>query len=163
MPMAMRRVAAGELPFVTAGFGSSGDERGRCEVEGLVDTGSPMTMVTPELAEQGRMVGSPNADDDILTTGVDGQPTRMRASSCDVIALGPSSGRRVAHLETTVYAGTCPMMAAVGWQGTPAALLGLDVLRGGVRRGQPKAAASGGPATGRLVLDFERGELIVSE
>ena len=70
---------------------------------------------------------------------------------------------RVAHLDTLVYAGTCPMMAMVGWQGTEAALLGLDLLRGGVRGGQPPAAAAGGPKTGKLVLDFAGGELLIVE
>jgi hypothetical protein len=163
MPLTMRRVAAGELPFVTAAFGSKSDESGRCQVEGLVDTGSPVTMVTPELAELARMVESSVRDDDVLTTGVDGQPTRMRASRCDVIALGDPQGQRVAHVATRVYAGVCPMMAAVGWEGTPAALLGLDVLRGGVQAGEPKAAAAGGPAAGRLVLDVSGSRLWVYE
>ena len=55
------------------------------------------------------------------------------------------------------------MMVAVGWQGQPAALLGLDVLRGGVIAGHPKCAAAGGPGTGRLVLDIERSVLWVCE
>ena len=165
MPLKIKRVSAGELPFITCAFGSRADESGRCEIEGLVDTGSPVTMVTPELAEIAKMVGTRDANDDIMTTGVDGLPTRMRASKCDVIALGTSSGaaRRVAHLDTVVFAGTCPMMAAVGWQGTPAALLGLDVLRGGVQNGQPKAAASGGVPVGRVILDFAGAELVICE
>ena len=110
------------------------------------------------------MAGSQSGDDDIMTTGVDGLPTRMRASTCDILAMGsPSGARRVAHVDTTVFAGVCPMMAAVGWQGTPAALLGLDVLRGGVQGGNPKCAAAGGPATGRLVLDMKRQEMVVFE
>lgn len=163
MPLTIRRVAGGELPFVTTAFGSKTDESGRCQVEGLVDTGSPVTMVTPELAVLARMVESAVRDDDVLTTGVDGQPTRMRASRCEVVALGDPNGQRVAHLDARVYAGTCPMMAAVGWEGTPAALLGLDVLRGGVQAGMPKAAPAGGPAAGRLVLDVSRGRLLIYE
>ena len=109
------------------------------------------------------LIGTGNGNDDVMTTGVDGQPTRMRASRCEVIALGAPSSQRVAHMDTTVYTGLCPMMQMVGWQGTPAALLGLDVLRGGVQGGMPKAAAAGGPAKGRLVLDISRSELVVME
>ena len=71
--------------------------------------------------------------------------------------------RLLAHAEAVVYAGTCPMMAMAGWAGKEAALLGLDSLRSGVRAGQPRAAASGGAAAGRLVLDFERGQLFVCD
>ena len=91
------------------------------------------------------------------------QPTRLRASRCDVIALGDPADSRVAHIDTTVYAGVCPMMAAVGWDGTPAALLGLDVLRSGVNAGMPKATAAGGPAVGRLVIDVRSGRLLIYE
>lgn len=161
MPMEMRRVSAGELPFVAAAFGSSSDEKLRCELEALVDTGSPVTMCTPELAAQSGMAGSSDPNDDIMTTGVDGQPTRMRASRCEVLALGSSSATRVAHFDAICYAGSCPMMVAVGWTGMPAALLGLDVLRGGVKAGQPPAAAAGGPKMGALTLDFERRWLVV--
>ena len=45
-----------------------------------MNTGSPVTMVTPELAEKSRMVPSSDPNDDIMTSGVDGLPTRMRAS-----------------------------------------------------------------------------------
>ena len=163
IPLTMRRVSAGELPFVPTTFGARADESQRIVVEGLVDTGSPVTMVTPELADAASMLGSQKPNDDIMTTGVDGQPTRMRASRCDVIAMGAPSGIRVAHVDATVFVGVCPMMGAVGWQGTPAALLGLDVLRGGVQGGSPKCAAAGGPRKGRLVLDLKRGEMVVCE
>ena len=53
------------------------------------------------------------------------------------------------------------MMSMAGWKGTEAALLGLDVLRADSRSGQPAPSASGGPATGQLVLDFEGERLIV--
>ena len=108
-------------------------------------------------------IGTGNPNDDVMTTGVDGQPTRMQASRCEVIALGAPTGTRIAHVDTVVYTGVCPMMSMVDWQGTPAALLGLDVLRGGVQGGMPKAAAAGGPATGRLVLDLKQSELLVIE
>jgi hypothetical protein len=119
-------------------------------------------MVTPQLQQAAAMVPSTDVNDDILTIGVDGSPTRMRASKCEVISLG-SSGNTCAHLQTTVFAGTCPMMRLVGWEGTSAALLGLDVLRLGARGGQPLPAASGGPKVGRLILDFERSELLLGE
>ena len=156
MPMSMRRVSAGELPFVTSSFGSAG-AAAPCRVEGLVDTGSPVTMVTPELAEQARVRWDTDPKEDIITTGVDGQPMRMRAATCDAVQLGVG----VTHGRTVVYVGVCPMMRAVGWEGTAAALLGLDVLRSGVQAGKPAAAAAGGPRVGRMVLDFARGRLLV--
>lgn len=152
-PFYVRRVSAGELPFASVEFGAR-------RVEGLIDTGTPVTMVTPELANACQMTGTPSTGDDIITTGVDGQPTRMRASICGVIKLG-ESGERITHLDSVVYAGTCPMMTMAGWKGTEAALLGLDLLRSGVRSGQPKAAASGGPKVGRLLLDFTGQSLVV--
>ena len=45
--------------------------------------------------------------------------------------------------QVRVFAGVCPMMAAVNWAEEPAALLGMDLLQG--ERG--------------LVLDFEKGTL----
>ena len=46
LPMELRRVSAGQLPLVTMRFGDVD-----CGLV-LVDTGSPVTMVTPELAEE---------------------------------------------------------------------------------------------------------------
>ena len=98
------------------------------------------------------MVYSANPSDDILTTGVDGQPTRMRATRCASAVLGDSgadglTGAPLVLDGVRVYTGTCPMMAAVGWAGTPAALVGLDLLRPGAAR--------------YLVLDFVRSQLRV--
>ena len=134
LPMELRRVSAGQLPLVTMRFGDVD-----CGLV-LVDTGSPVTMVTPELAEAARM--SPDDPDaDIITTGVDGQPTRMAATRCARAALGA-----VVADDVRVFAGVPPMMTRVGWGGERAALLGLDLLLGG--------------GAGRtVVLDFERGEL----
>jgi len=157
IPISVRRVSGGELPFVLVAFGSR-------SVEGLIDTGSPVTMVTPELADRCQMTETQNRNDDIISTGVDGQPTRMVASKCAMITLGnegQSKGDRVVHLDGIVYAGTCPMMTMVGWQGKEAALLGLDLLRSGVQAGEPSPTASGGPRAGRLVLDFVGQRLLV--
>lgn len=154
LPMSFRRVAGGELPFVKARFEGAAE----CALEALVDTGTPVSMATPEVAAAAQLdLSSLPADADVLTTGVDGQPTRMRATLCRAVALGCAAEGGLSHVDATVYSGTCPMMAKVGWEGQPAALLGLDVLRSSVRAGQPPAAAAGGPRTGRLVLDFERG------
>ena len=134
LPMELRRVSAGQLPLVTMRFGDVD-----CGLV-LVDTGSPVTMVTPELAEAARMTPD-DPDADIITTGVDGQPTRMAATRCARAALGA-----VVADDVRVFAGVPPMMTRVGWGGERAALLGLDLLLGG--------------GAGRtVVLDFERGEL----
>ena len=96
------------------------------------------------------------SEHDIISTGVDGQPTRMRATRCEraVLASASSGGEAAEGVETLerggvrVFTGTCPMMAAVGWAGTPAALIGLDLLK----------PQRGG---GSLVLDFDAGLLRV--
>ena len=134
LPMELRRVSAGQLPLITMKFGDVD-----CGLV-LVDTGSPVTMVTPELAEAARMTPD-DPDADIITTGVDGQPTRMAATRCARAALDT-----VVADDVRVFAGVPPMMTRVGWGGERAALLGLDLLLGG--------------GAGRtVVLDFERGEL----
>jgi len=181
LPFRFRRVAGGELPFVRCSFGphgggglEGGGARDGADIDGLVDTGSPVTMVTAELAALGSMVGSSDHDDDILASGVDGQPTRMRAMRCKRVVLGEGTlregtlgegtlGAAVTHADAVCYAGTCSMMAKVGWEGTPAALLGLDVLRSGVRAGQPPPAAAGGPRSGRLLVDFANGQLRIAQ
>ena len=134
LPMELRRVSAGQLPLITMKFGDVD-----CGLV-LVDTGSPVTMVTPELAEAARMMPD-DPDADIITTGVDGQPTRMAATRCARAALGA-----VVVDDVRVFAGVPPMMTRVGWGGERAALLGLDLLLGG--------------GAGRtVVLDFVREEL----
>ena len=159
LPFRFKRVAAGELPFILADFG--GGPTGR--LEALVDTGSPVTIVTPELAANARMQGTANPNDDVISTGIDGQPTRMRAMLCERLELGDArrGENGVSHDAATVFSGNCSMMAKVGWTGTPAALLGLDVLRNGVRGGQPFAPAAGGPKRGRLVVDFDNSRLLI--
>ena len=59
-------------------------------IPALLDTGSPVTMVTPELAAAAGNVDTTSLDasKDVITTGVDGQPTRMRASVCAKLDLG---------------------------------------------------------------------------
>ena len=106
LPTSLRPVAAGTLPFVRCAFGDA-------EVDGLIDTGSPVTMATPELASAGKMVPRPDESADIITTGVDGMPTRMRASTCSRVAL-LGDGQCVSHEAMTCYAGTCPMMVMSG-------------------------------------------------
>jgi predicted aspartyl protease len=161
LPFRFKRVAAGELPFILADFG--GGPSGR--LDALVDTGSPVTMVTPELAANARMQGTADPNDDVISTGIDGQPTRMRAMLCERLELGDAlrADSGVSHDAATVYSGNCSMMAKVGWTGTPAALLGLDVLRSGVRGGQqPFAPATVGPnKRGRLVVDFDNTRLLI--
>ena len=153
-PMEMRQVGAGTLPFVRARFGG-------CDVDSLVDTGSPVTMVTPELGMAAQMQPSADASADIITTGVDGQPTRMRASRVDSIGLGDVAAW---HGPSVVYVGLCPMMAMVGWQNSRAALLGLDVLRLPPATATPEndQGVAGPIPSGRLILEFERGLLRIA-
>lgn len=167
IPMTMRAVSAGVLPFVEASF--VGDSASVCTIKGLVDTGSPVTMVTPELCTAAAMAPSASTDD-IMTTGVDGSPARMVASSCATVLLGGGAdgAAGLAHRDAVCFAGMCPMMAMVGWQGTAAGLIGLDLLRRTDGEGGTWAAGAGPtstpglPCAGRLILDFERGRLIVT-
>ena len=156
MPMTLRQVSAGLLPFVDVTFSSGGQT---VKVHGLIDSGSPVTMITPELRDAVAMVPC-KITEPIVTTGVDGQPTRMAPCVCASVSLGTA----LEHTNAVGFAGLCPMMRMVGWEGTPAALIGLDWLQ------QPKASrsANGGggarhslPADGRLVLDFASMSLLV--
>ena len=145
LPFSVRQVSAGRLPFVRAVFGTAPP----CDA--LLDSGSPVTMITPELCDLAgvsMLVEPPDAD--IISTGVDGQPTRMRATLCERALLGSEAalGGQVERARVRVFTGTCSMMQQVGWAGTPAALIGLDLL---ACRG-----ASDGSPSGRLVLDNER-------
>lgn len=155
----MRAVSAGSLPFVRATFGDF-------EVDALIDTGSPVTMVNPPLGEAAKAQPSADPNDDIITTGVDGQPTRMRASRVASVQLGSKStqdGPPASAIcgAATVYVGLCPMMALVGWQGTPAALLGLDFLRH-PSTVFPSSMGNARPA-GRLLLDFQSSLLRIDD
>ena len=80
LPFRMKQVSASRLPFVSCTFGSAPP----CEA--LLDTGSPVTMVTPELCAQAPASMRPydDPDADIYAAGVDGQMVRMRATSCDL-------------------------------------------------------------------------------
>ena len=127
-------------------------------VDGIVDTGSPVTMATPELVDLAGLTPSADRSLDIVTTGVDGAPTRMAATETERVRVGAAAGGGEAaggggaleRERMLVFAGTCPMMSLVGWAGRPACLLGLDVLAGG------------GAAPARLLLDFGRGRLVVA-
>ena len=166
LPMVMKPVSAGMLPFVDATF-VSGERRVR--IDGLIDTGSPVTMVTPELREAVAMVPCATTQP-ILTTGVDGQPTRMEPCVCESVALGQAESanaagaplqprqdqRSLEHPTPVSFVGLCPMMAMVGWAGQPAALVGLDLLRTCAG-----SSTSGLPTAGKLVFDFAQMHLIV--
>ena len=169
IPLLLRDTVASALPFVTVTFGDG--EGTRIRGLGLVDTGSPVTEVTPALSKMARMVPSDDPDAGVVVAGVLGKPTRLSASTCASITLGSNEGKGepcgVEHLDQTVYVGTTAMMQAVDWRGKPAAILGLDVLRSSSDEGALGDADAASPATpgaprkGRLVFDFERNLLHV--
>ena len=112
LPMRLKEMGdlshASPLPFVDASFRAGPSDTPPAHVEALVDTGSPVTMVTPELAALAAMAPALGVDD-VLTTGVDGQPTRMKASRCSTLTLGgaAASGGGAAS-------GGCPRRRAAG-------------------------------------------------
>ena len=127
LPMAVQRVSLGELPFVELAL-HGGDGR-CCSVSGLVDTGSPVTMVTPELTAEAALPRAVGVDD-IVTTGVDGRPTALSAVRFEYVAMGSQElgVDRIVRMGGHAYSGTLPLMQQVGWAGRPAALVGLDLL-----------------------------------
>ena len=128
LAMTVQRVSLGELPFVSLAL-HGGDGR-CCSVSGLVDTGSPVTMATPELTAEAALPRAVGVDD-IVTTGVDGRPTALSAVRFESAAMGRQEepgGDRIVRMGGHAYSGTLPLMQQVGWAGRPAALIGLDLL-----------------------------------
>ena len=61
-----------------------------CVLPAVLDTGSPLTMVSPEAAaEAGLRRG--DASGDVVTAGVDGQPTPLQVHECARAVLGGSA------------------------------------------------------------------------
>ena len=112
---------------------------------GVLGAGSPLTMVSPEAAaEAGLRRG--DASGDVVTAGVDGQPTPLQVHECARAVLGDcgggrgggggggGGGRELVREAARCWVGTLPLMQACGLAGRPNALVGLDLLRGDGRR-----------------------------
>ncbi|KAJ1445956.1 hypothetical protein M885DRAFT_578380 [Pelagophyceae sp. CCMP2097] len=169
IPFKMDFVGFGRLPLVE--FTAVSESGQSCTVQGVVDTGSPITIVTPELCTQAGLArNETDAARDVVAVGVDGEPTKLEATRCASVRIGaapkapseaaaaileaapeaaappvPAAQQRVVDSAPLVFSGTVPMMAAIGWAGTAAVLVGLDLL----------ASDGEGSLAGRLVLDFE--------
>lgn len=116
LPLEVRRVSAGELPFVAMrleGGAAGGGASACCEVPGVLDTGSPLTMVSPEAAAAAGLTRG-DAAADVTTTGVDGQPTPLQAHEGRRALLG---GGAVARAPMRCWVGTLPLMQACGLAG----------------------------------------------
>ena len=155
LPFSVRRVSAGELPFLDMRL----EGGSACVVPAVLDTGSPLTMVSPEAAaEAGLRRGDTSGD--VVTAGVDGQPTPLQVHECARAVLGGeggesggggggggSGGGGLVREATRCWVGTLPLMQACGLAGRPNALVGLDLLRGDGRR--------------TVVLDFDESKVWV--
>ena len=136
VPMPFRPVSLGLLPFVgleLRGKGADSDEGlpAVCRCEGLVDTGSPVTIVTPSASAA---AGAVRGDvlQDMTATGVDGTPTKMEAMVCEELVVGEGPGGWT-QIRAPIQSGKPGMMSLVGMGEQQVALLGLDVLCAGAR------------------------------
>jgi len=121
-PFETRSVGLGTLLFTNMKFGN-------CTTRSLIDSGSPVTIVTPETSNKAFMTRSDASEHDITSTGVDGTSNTLKAVRCNKLHAGPFEVR-----DALLYSGTIPMAAAAGLTGQPFALLGLDVLAGNSSR-----------------------------
>jgi len=171
----VQRSSQGDLPFVSLTLQGPGGLIGRgggtqCVAPAIVGTGSPITMMTPQLSAAAQLpklaVGAA-----LLGLSGGGRPAALAALRCFRVELGappkdtapqkadggrggsegsgPARPSRVVRNDVTCYAGAMPLMEELGFSGTPVALVGLDLL----------CPADG--AARRLVLDFQTWELWV--
>ena len=108
-----------------------------CEVDALVDTGSPATIVNEALATAAGLFAIEDADDEkgTTTTGLGGAATALRRCRAAGILVGGS----VQRPSQTVLVGDLPQWAALGVASEPACVLGLDVLGTAVRAARATA------------------------
>jgi|TARA_B100000524_G_scaffold73297_1_gene33672 hypothetical protein len=182
IPFLMAETQRSGLPVmsVSIGLGNvAGDCPGGCVVRALVDTGSPVTVITPQLAKRAGLEPSVMGADKTLMMGWRAVKTKVLAYRCPVVVLGASSGAQdnamvqkkdyssvdaarcfLKHTDLDVYVGLTPAMKALGFEGRSAMVLGLDLLRPiGTVNTMPPAA--GGPKTGKLVLDYYHNRLVL--
>jgi len=137
VPITINQVGGSSLPFVRVAFGNAPP------CDSVLDTGSPATMITPELCSQGGdSIQSSGllSQMDVIQLGADGKEERMNACSCTATLLGPTP---IVRNDALVFVGLTSMMASAGWTGKPGALIGLDLLR-----------PQGGK--GKTIVDWER-------
>ena len=108
-----------------------------CEVDALVDTGSPATIVNEALATAAGLFAIEDAEDEqgTTTTGLGGAATALRRCR----AAGILVGGAVERPSQTVLVGDLPQWAALGVASEPACVLGLDVLGTVVRAARATA------------------------
>lgn len=97
-----------------------------CEVDALVDTGSPATIVNEALATAAGLFPLEDEEDEqgTTTTGLGGASVALRRCRAAGILVGGSRERP----SQTVLVGDLPQWAALGVASEPACVLGLDVL-----------------------------------
>ena len=112
---------------------------------GVLDTGSPLTIVSPAASETAALFDEHQLSDAALpplhTMGVDGLQTELLPKRAAGLRLGGARGGWIDVVDPKVFSAQLPMMAAAGPTDTPLALVGLDVLGD------------------RFALDLERGIL----
>lgn len=122
LPFVTRSVGLGSLLFINVNFGD-------CTTLSLIDSGSPVTIVTPETSNKAGMTSADTSENGITSTGVDGTSNTLEAVRCKKLHAGPFEVR-----DALLYSGAIPMAAATGLTGQPFALLGLDMLAGNSSR-----------------------------
>ena len=108
-----------------------------CEVDALVDTGSPATIVNEALATAAGLFAIEDAEDEqgTTTTGLGGAATALRRCRAAGILVGGS----VQRPSQTVLVGDLPQWAALSVASEPACVLGLDILGTAVRAARATA------------------------
>ena len=120
-----------------------------CEVDALIDTGSPATIVNEALATAAGLFAIEDAEDEqgTTTTGLGGAATSLRRCRAAGILVGGS----VQRPSQTVLVGDLPQWAALGVASEPACVLGLDILGTAVRAARataPRRRKTRGERTG---------------
>eukprot|EP00667_Euglena_gracilis_P013268 EG_transcript_13677 len=121
----LQEVSLGLLPFIELGL-STADQAAACTCPALLDTGTPITIVTPATAAAARMRrGDPR--EDVTSVGVDGQPAPLQRVVCARVSLGDGDSASV-RSNVRLSSGTPGMLRLVGMEGREVALLGMDLL-----------------------------------
>jgi hypothetical protein len=121
-----KSLGGGELPCVDLEmFGVA-----CCKALGVLDSGSPLTIVSPASSEAAALFDERQLSDADLpplhTMGVDGLRAELLPKRAAGLRLGGVGGIELAN--RMVYSAQLPMMAAVAPTDLPLALVGLDLL-----------------------------------
>lgn len=114
----------GLLPF--SSFNCYGVSQSECS-NGIIDTGAPVSIVSPALADQASLFDIQDKDilkQQLTIMGADGKLTTLLPK----LAAGVIIGGGIQRAKCRLYRGDLPMMHAVGLGKEKVALIGLDLL-----------------------------------